>query len=94
MHCPYCGFQDSKVIDSRDADDGIRRRRECISCGERFTTYERAAGRQACSSSKKDGRREEFTREKLLLGIRKACEKRPAGVGHARGGGRRASRRR
>ncbi|MCJ7831494.1 MAG: transcriptional repressor NrdR, partial [Dehalococcoidia bacterium] len=42
MRCPYCGFEDSKVIDSRDAEDGVRRRRECISCGERFTTYERA----------------------------------------------------
>jgi transcriptional repressor NrdR len=80
MHCPYCGFEDSKVIDSRDAEDGVRRRRECISCGERFTTYERAQV-TGLLVAKKDGRREEFTREKLLLGIRKACEKRPLALG-------------
>jgi transcriptional repressor NrdR len=80
MRCPYCGFEDSKVIDSRDAEDGVRRRRECISCGERFTTYERAQV-TGLLVAKKDGRREEFTREKLLLGIRKACEKRPLAVG-------------
>jgi len=80
MRCPYCGFQDSRVIDSRESDEGVRRRRECVSCGERFTTYERpqATGLMVV---KKDGRREEFTREKLLLGIRKACEKRPLAVG-------------
>lgn len=80
MRCPYCGFQDSKVIDSRDSEGGVRRRRECASCGERFTTYERpqATGLMVV---KKDGRREEFTREKLLLGIRKACEKRPLAMG-------------
>lgn len=68
------------MIDSREADDGIRRRRECASCGERFTTYERpqVAGLLVV---KKDGRREEYTREKLLLGIRKACEKRPLAAG-------------
>jgi len=68
------------VIDSREADDGIRRRRECNSCGERFTTYERpqVAGLLVV---KKDGRREEYTREKVLLGIRKACEKRPLAAG-------------
>jgi transcriptional repressor NrdR len=72
------------VIDSREADDGIRRRRECTSCGERFTTYERpqVAGLLVV---KKDGRREEYTREKLLLGIRKACEKRPLAAGTLEG---------
>jgi transcriptional repressor NrdR len=84
MRCPYCTSQDSRVIDSREADDGIRRRRECNSCGERFTTYERpqVAGLLVV---KKDGRREEYTREKLLLGIRKACEKRPLAAGTLEG---------
>ncbi|MGD0764931.1 MAG: transcriptional regulator NrdR [Dehalococcoidia bacterium] len=80
MRCPYCTSQDLRVIDSRDVEDGVRRRRECASCGERFTTYERpqVAGLLVV---KKDGRREEFSREKLLLGIRKACEKRPLAAG-------------
>src|SRR4030067_3038488 len=80
MRVPYCGFEDPKVIRSRDSDDGIRRRRECLSCGERFTTFERvqAVGLQVV---KKDGRREDFSREKLLLGLRRACEKRPLPVG-------------
>jgi transcriptional repressor NrdR len=80
MRCPYCGFEDTKVIDSRDSEDGIRRRRECLACGERFTTFERVqtVGLQVV---KKDGRREDFSREKLLLGIRRACEKRPLPVG-------------
>jgi len=80
MRCPYCTSQDTRVIDSREADDGIRRRRECVSCSERFTTYERPqiAGLLVV---KKDGRREEYTREKVLLGIRKACEKRPLAAG-------------
>jgi transcriptional repressor NrdR len=80
MRCPYCGFEDTKVIDSRDSEEGIRRRRECLSCGERFTTFERvqAVGLQVI---KKDGRREDFSREKLLLGMRRACEKRPLPVG-------------
>ncbi|MCX7911695.1 MAG: transcriptional regulator NrdR [Dehalococcoidales bacterium] len=76
MHCPYCGYPESRVIDSRDVDDGIRRRRSCLSCGRRFTTYERVQ-RASLLVIKKDGRREEFNREKLLNGIRKACEKRP-----------------
>ena len=80
MRCPYCGFADTKVIDSRDADDGIRRRRECLSCGERFTTFERVQS-VGLLVIKKDGRREDFSREKLLAGIRKACEKRPLPVG-------------
>jgi len=76
MICPYCGFQDSKVVDSRSVGDGIRRRRECLKCGARFTTYERF---QAATFSliKKDKRREEFSRDKLMAGIRKACAKRP-----------------
>jgi len=80
MRCPFCGFQDSRVIDSRDSEEGVRRRRECASCGERFTTYERPQA-MGLMVVKKDGRREEFTREKLLLGIRKACEKRPLAMG-------------
>ena len=80
MFCPYCGFEDSKVIDSRDVENSVRRRRECISCKARFTTYERV---QPISLMviKKDKRREEFNRNKLLLGIRKACEKRPLPTG-------------
>lgn len=76
MRCPYCGHNDSKVIDSRDVNEAIRRRRECLECSARFTTYERL---QAVSLLviKKDGRREEFNREKLIIGIRKACAKRP-----------------
>lgn len=80
MNCPYCGYHDSRVIDSRDANDGIRRRRLCLSCNARFTTYERLqpAGLYVI---KKDQRREEFNKEKLLSGIRKACEKRPLPTG-------------
>ena len=76
MDCPYCGYHDSKVIDSRDINDGIRRRRQCLKCDSRFTTHEqlRPAGLFVI---KKDQRREEFSPSKLLSGIRKACEKRP-----------------
>jgi transcriptional repressor NrdR len=82
MKCPYCGSQDSKVVDSRELDDTIRRRRECLnpSCAGRFTTYERIHA-VALYIVKKDGRREEFSREKLLGGLRKACEKRPLKAG-------------
>ncbi|MDD4876150.1 MAG: transcriptional regulator NrdR [Dehalococcoidales bacterium] len=82
MNCPYCGYHDFKVIDSRDVNDSIRRRRQCLSCGARFTTYERI---QLASLFviKKDERREEFNRTKLLTGIRKACEKRPLPIGIA-----------
>jgi transcriptional repressor NrdR len=80
MNCPYCGFSDSKVIDSRDVDQGIRRRRQCLSCSARFTTYERLQP-ASLFITKKDQRREEFNREKLLNGIRKACEKRPLPTG-------------
>ncbi len=76
MHCPYCTFSDSKVTDSRVVENGIRRRRECQQCGLRFTTYERIQA-AALMVSKQDGRREEFNREKLIIGIRKACTKRP-----------------
>ncbi len=76
MKCPYCGFEDSKVTDSRAMEGGIRRRRECLSCGQRFTTAERVE-LGGLVVVKKDGRREEFSRDKLLLGVRKACEKRP-----------------
>lgn len=76
MNCPYCGYYDSKVIDSRDVNDGVRRRRQCLKCDARFTTYERLQP-ASLFVIKKDERREEFRREKLLSGIRKACEKRP-----------------
>ena len=80
MNCPFCGYNDSKVIDSRDVNDGIRRRRQCLQCDLRFTTYERLQ-HASLFVIKKDGRREEFNREKLLQGIRKACEKRPLPAG-------------
>jgi transcriptional repressor NrdR len=78
MRCPKCGCQDDKVIDSRASREGatIRRRRECVTCGHRFTTYEEIE-RGGLAVLKHDGRREEFSREKLLSGIRKACQKRP-----------------
>ena len=80
MNCPYCGGQESRVIDSRSVDDGVRRRRKCLACNNRFTTYERMQPHDIFVI-KKDGRREEFSRDKLLLGIRKACEKRPLPTG-------------
>ncbi|HEY41860.1 MAG TPA: transcriptional repressor NrdR [Dehalococcoidia bacterium] len=76
MDCPYCGFNDSRVIDSRDVDEGIRRRRQCLRCESRFTTYERIQPVNLFVI-KKDKRRELFDRQKVLNGIRKACEKRP-----------------
>ena len=76
MNCPYCGHNDSRVIDSRDVNDGIRRRRQCLQCNSRFTTYERLQP-AGLFVIKKDRRREEFDRQKILTGIRKACEKRP-----------------
>ena len=80
MNCPYCGDPNSKVIDSRDINDGIRRRRQCLSCDSRFTTYERLQP-ASLFVIKKDERREEFNKNKLLTGIRKACEKRPLPTG-------------
>ena len=74
MRCPFCGHPDTKVTDSREADDGIRRRRECLDCGRRFTTYERVQA-APLMVVKKDGRREEFSREKVRSGIRRACDK-------------------
>ena len=76
MHCPFCGHPHSKVTDSRVVESGIRRRRECQSCELRFTTYERVQA-APLMVSKQDNRREEFNREKLVSGIRKACAKRP-----------------
>lgn len=78
MRCPKCGCQEDKVIDSRASREGvtIRRRRQCVGCGYRFTTYEEIE-RGGLVVLKRDGRREEFSREKLLSGIRKACQKRP-----------------
>jgi transcriptional repressor NrdR len=80
MNCPFCGYYDSRVIDSRDVDGGIRRRRQCLSCNSRFTTYERLQPANLFVI-KKDQRREEFNKDKLLTGIRKACEKRPLPTG-------------
>ena len=78
MRCPKCGCQDDKVIDSRASREGatIRRRRECIGCGFRFTTYEEIE-RAGLLVLKRDGRREEFSKAKLLSGLKKACQKRP-----------------
>jgi transcriptional repressor NrdR len=78
MRCPKCGCQEDKVIDSRASREGatIRRRRECTVCGHRFTTYEELE-HEGLMVLKRDGRREEFSREKLLAGLRKACHKRP-----------------
>ena len=76
MKCTYCGHDDSRVTDSRSANQGIRRRRQCLECGARFTTYERVED-GSMTIVKKDRRRERFDREKLLGGVRKACEKRP-----------------
>ena len=76
MRCPYCNYPDSRVTDSRTAENGVRRRRECGKCGLRFTTYERVQT-TALLVAKRDGRREEFNREKLTAGIVKACAKRP-----------------
>lgn len=81
MKCPFCGFQDTKVIDSRLGKEGdtIRRRRECFSCQRRFTTYERVEETLPLVI-KKDGRRELFDRQKIISGILRACEKRPVPI--------------
>ncbi len=78
MKCPYCTKRKNKVIDSRLSKDGrvVRRRRECLGCGRRFTTYEKLED-VLPMVVKKDGRREPFNREKIISGIRKACQKRP-----------------
>jgi len=75
MRCPFCSSVDSKVVDSRDTETGIRRRRECLSCGKRFTTYERFEATPLWVL-KKDGRREEFSHQKLLGGLLIASKKR------------------
>ena len=81
MHCPYCSYSESKVIDSRPAEEGttIRRRRECLSCGKRFTTYE-IMERLPLLVIKRDGSRQSFDRMKVIGGMVKACEKRPVRV--------------
>ena len=81
MRCPYCGHLEDKVVDSREAKDGesIRRRRECIDCGRRFTSYERI-DEIPYMVVKKDGRREPFERNKIMAGMLRACEKRPISV--------------
>jgi len=78
MTCPFCGFKQDRVIDSRESKEGdvIRRRRQCLSCERRFTTYERS-DEIPYMVVKKDGRREKFDRQKVLAGLLKACEKRP-----------------
>ena len=81
MRCPYCSYSESKVIDSRPAEEGttIRRRRECLSCGKRFTTYE-IMERLPLLVIKRDGSRQSFDRMKVIGGMVKACEKRPVPV--------------
>ena len=78
MKCPFCNYPDSKVVDSRPTDEGtsIRRRRECLRCFKRFTTYE-TVERLPLMLIKRDGTREPYDRNKLLSGVMKACEKRP-----------------
>lgn len=79
MQCPFCFDEQSRVIDTRSVGDGIRRRRECQSCDERFTTYERIA-RVNLMVIKEDGRREEFDQDKIFMGLKKACAKRPVSI--------------
>ena len=81
MKCPYCGYQESKVVDSRHSDDNtsIRRRRECLSCQKRFTTYETVESLPIVVV-KKDNSREPFDRNKILRGMVRACEKRPVSM--------------
>jgi transcriptional repressor NrdR len=81
VKCPFCGSVEDKVIDSRTSKEGdaIRRRRECLKCGKRFTSYERVED-IVPMVVKKDGRREPFDRMKILSGLKKACEKRPIGI--------------
>jgi transcriptional repressor NrdR len=78
MNCPFCGHREDKVIDSRESKEGdvVRRRRQCLECERRFTTYERS-DEIPYMVVKKDGRREKFDRQKVLNGLLKACEKRP-----------------
>jgi len=82
MTCPFCGYKQDRVIDSRESREGdaIRRRRQCLACERRFTTYERI-DEVPYMVVKKDGRREKFDRQKILAGLLKACEKRPVPMG-------------
>ncbi len=82
MNCPFCGHLNDKVVDSRESKEGdaIRRRRQCLACDRRFTTYERI-DEVPYMVVKKDGRREKFDRQKVLAGLLKACEKRPVSMG-------------
>src|SRR5205807_5245222 len=82
MKCPFCGLANDKVVDSRESKeaDSIRRRRECLKCSKRFTTYERI-DEIPYMVVKKDGRREKFGRQKVLNGLLRACEKRPVSIG-------------
>ena len=86
MKCPYCGFEESKVIDSRPADEGerIRRRRECLKCGKRFTTHE-VIETVPIIVVKRDKSREVFDRNKLTAGLLRACEKRPVSIDQIEG---------
>jgi transcriptional repressor NrdR len=81
MKCPFCSFENDRVVDSRESKEGesIRRRRECLKCGKRFTTYERI-DEIPYMVVKKDGRREKFDRQKVLNGLLRACEKRPISI--------------
>jgi transcriptional repressor NrdR len=82
MKCPFCGSSELKVVDKRESDDDSnRRRRECLKCSKRFTTYERVEMVEIIVV-KKDGRREPFNRDKILKGLLKACEKRPISTEH------------
>ena len=83
MKCPYCEGSDSHVVDTRSAGEGIRRRRECEHCGERFTTYEQIAA--TLQIVKGDGRREPYNRQKILNGVQMACAKRPIAVADVEG---------
>src|SRR2546422_1877858 len=90
MKCPFCGFANDKVVDSRESKeaDSIRRRRECLKCERRFTTYERI-DEVPYMVVKKDGRREKFDRQKVLAGLLKACEKWPVSMSRLSGLGNR-----
>ena len=79
MKCPFCGYQESKVVDSRPAEESIRRRRECLACEKRFTTYETVESLPMVVI-KKDGSRQSFDRQKVFNGMLRACEKRPVSV--------------
>src|SRR5271169_2973432 len=86
MKCPFCGFANDKVVDSRESKeaDSIRRRRECLKCERRFTTYERV-DEIPYMVVKKDGRREKYDRQKVLSGLLRACEKRPVSMNQMEG---------